>query len=163
MTEPRSPMFDTVRKFFGDSRWVTTQFTGKPILRFNHEGQNANWVCIAHARETEDRFVFYSIGIVDTPEDRRAAAAEFITRANYGLLIGNFEMDLEDGEIRYKTSIDVEGDRLSTSLIRQLVNVNIDTMDKYIPGFAAVIAGGIEPKVALEMVEGPATVRRIGD
>ena len=161
MSETRAPMFDTVRKFFGDSRWVATQFTGKPILRFAHEGKNGNWMCIAHCREPEDRFVFYSIGIVDTPEERRPATSEFITRANSGLLIGNFEMDFDDGEVRYKTSIDVEGDRLSTALVRQLVNVNIDTMDKYLPGFAAVIAGGIEPAVALQLVEGPATVKPI--
>jgi hypothetical protein len=30
----------------------------------------------------------------------RAPPAEFITRANYGLIIGNFELDFEDGEIR---------------------------------------------------------------
>jgi len=33
---------------------------------------------------------------------------EFLTRANYGLNIGNFEMDFQDGEIRFKTAIDVE-------------------------------------------------------
>jgi hypothetical protein len=63
--------------------------------------------------------------------------------------------------VRYKTSIDVEGDRLSSALLRQLVNVNIDTMDKYLPGFAAVIAGGIEPAAALEMVEGPASATNV--
>ena len=26
--------------------------------------------------------------------------AEFLTRANYGLVFGNFEMDMHDGEIR---------------------------------------------------------------
>jgi hypothetical protein len=30
------------------------------------------------------------------------------------MIIGNFEMDFEDGEIRYKTSIDVEDDSLSS-------------------------------------------------
>lgn len=30
--------------------------------------------------------------------------AEFLTRANYGLVFGNFEMDMHDGEIRYKPS-----------------------------------------------------------
>jgi len=44
---------------------------------------------------------------------------KFLTRANYGMMIGNFEMDFTDGEIRYKTSIDVEGDKLSSALIKR--------------------------------------------
>jgi hypothetical protein len=47
--------------------------------------------------------------------------AEFLTRANSGMVIGNFELDFADGEIRYKTSIDVEGDKLSYAIIKRLV------------------------------------------
>ena len=43
------------------------------------------------------------------PEEMRVPMAEFLTRANYGLRIGNFEMDFEDGEVRYKSSVDFEG------------------------------------------------------
>jgi len=46
---------------------------------------------------------------------KRGAVAEFINRANYGIIIGNFEMDFADGEIRYKTSIDVQGDKLTSA------------------------------------------------
>ncbi|MFN8507987.1 MAG: YbjN domain-containing protein [Dehalococcoidia bacterium] len=148
-------MFDVVRKYFGDSPHVVTQFTGRPILRFSHEGSNGRWVCIAHCREADDRFLFYSIGLAATPVERRAALAEFITRANFGLLVGNFEMDMDDGEIRYKTSIDVEGDRLSTALLQQLVRVNLEMMDKYLPGLYAVANEGMEPLAAIVAVEGP--------
>lgn len=34
---------------------------------------------------------------------------EYITGANYGLRNGNFEMDVEDGEIRYKVYVNVKG------------------------------------------------------
>lgn len=148
-------MMDTVRKFFSDSPWVTTQFRGQPVLRFTHEGQNGRWICIAHAREAEDRFVFYSIGLAAVPETLRHAVAEFITRANFGLIIGNFEMDYSDGEVRYKTSIDVEGTRLSTVLLGQLVRVNVQMMDRYLPGLIAVIERGMPPADAIAMVEGP--------
>ena len=45
------------------------------------------------------------------------AIAEFLTRTNYSMIIGNFELDFADGEIRYKTSIDVQGDFLRFELI----------------------------------------------
>lgn len=47
------------------------------------------------------------------PENKRLAVAEILTRANLGMIIGNLELAFVDREIRYKTSIDVEGDRKS--------------------------------------------------
>ena len=57
---------------------------------------------------------------------------KFLIRANYGMMIGNFEMDFTDGEIHYKTSIDVEGDKLSSALIKRLVYANVMMMDEYL-------------------------------
>jgi hypothetical protein len=70
------------------------------------------------------------------------------------MIIGNFEMDFEDGEIRYKTSIDVEGDSLSSALIKRLVYANVMMMDAYLPGIMSVIYGDVEPKDAIAQVEG---------
>ncbi len=79
--------------------------------------------------------------------------AEFLTRANYGLIIGNFELDFGDGEIRYKTSLDVEGDRLSQASIKQLVYTSVLTMDQYLPGIEAVIKYGMNAEAAIALVE----------
>ena len=42
-------------------------------------------------------------------EETRAATVEYITRANYGLRNGNFEVDMNDGEIRYKCYVNFHG------------------------------------------------------
>ncbi|MEO3704272.1 hypothetical protein [Trichormus azollae] len=57
----------------------------------------------------------------NTLKSQRMAVAEFIARGNFGIVIGNFEIDFSDGEIPYKTSIDVKGDRPSFALIKRLV------------------------------------------
>ena len=79
--------------------------------------------------------------------------SEFITRANYGMIMGNFEFDFTTGEIRYKTSIDVEGDNLSFALIKQMVYANVMMMDEYLPGIMAVIEQEVEVKEAISLVE----------
>ncbi|WP_199784763.1 hypothetical protein [Nostoc sp. 'Lobaria pulmonaria (5183) cyanobiont'] len=48
------------------------------------------------------------------------------------MIIGNFELDFTDGEISCKTSIDVEGDRLSFTLIQRVVYANVTMMDEYL-------------------------------
>jgi hypothetical protein len=147
-------ILDTAASFFEEDGWPFTQFEGQPVLQMGFRGENGQWTCIAQAREEQSQFLFYSLCPVNAPEDRRPAVAELLTRANYGLFIGNFELDLDDGEIRYKTSIDVEGDRLSPALVQQLAYANVFTMDRYLPGMMGLIYGHISPEEAIAQVEG---------
>ena len=127
---------------------------GKTILRTGFSGKNGKWTCFAQARESQQQFIFYSVCPNAAPEDKRPPAMEFITRANYGLVIGNFEMDISDGEIRYKTSIDVEGGELTHVLIRQVVYSNVMTMNKYLPGLMSVLYANVSPEQAIHTIEG---------
>jgi hypothetical protein len=40
-------------------------------------------MCYAKAKEEQQQFVFYSIAPINSPEEKRTAIAEFLTRANY--------------------------------------------------------------------------------
>lgn len=149
-----SPIFDAVVRFFQEDDWHFEQLSGEPILRLGFRGDNGSWDCYAHAREAQHQFVFYSILDVNVPPNRRQAMAEFLTRANYGLVIGNFEMDFKDGEVRYKTSIDVEGDHLTSALIKQMVYINVLMMNRYLPGIMSVAFSDVDPAQAIAAIEG---------
>lgn len=147
-------IFEAVQKFFTDDEWYFMQLGNQPILQMHFQGKNAKWACYAQVNEEQHLFFFYSVCPVNAPEDKREILAEFLTRANYGLKIGNFELDFSDGEIRYKTSIDVENDRLSSAIISNLVYANMWTMDRYIPGIMAVIYANQTPVQAISDIEG---------
>ena len=147
-------ILDTVIEFLAEEDWSFARLDDPTTLRLAFQGDNGRWTCYARVREDAQEFIFYSICPIIAPEDKRSQLSEFLTRANYGLVIGNFEMDFTDGEIRYKTSIDVEGDRLSTSLIERLVYANVTMMDTYLPGIIAVVEKGIDPVDAIAKVEG---------
>jgi hypothetical protein len=146
--------FEEIVNFFEEDGWPFVQIEGEPLLQMVFQGENGKWTCYAKARDDQKQFVFYSVCPVNTPDSKRLAVAEFLTRANSGMIIGNFEMDFEDGEIRYKTSIDVEGDSLSSALIKRLVYANVMMMDGYLPGIMSVIYGDVEPKDAIAQIEG---------
>ncbi len=112
-------------------------------------GANGIWACYLHARERDAQLLIYSVMTEDVPSEQRSAVAEFLTRVNYVMTIGNFEMDYDDGEVRYKTSVDVEGDRLSMATARQLFALNVATMDLCLPGIEAVIRGDGSPAETL--------------
>jgi hypothetical protein len=139
--------------FFTEDDWNFTKLQGESVLQLPFQGTNGRWNCYAKAREQNKQFVFYSLCPIATPENKRQAVAEFLTLANYGLMIGNFELDFNDGEIRYKTSIDIVGDNLSFALIKNLVYTNVTMMDEYLPGILFVIDGDVSPKEAITKIE----------
>ena len=146
-------IFPAILHFFTEDDWAYAKIKSQPALRLAFQGKNGTWNCYAKAREAQQQFLFYSVCPVNAPENKRLAITEFITRANYGMIMGNFEFDFTSGEIRYKTSIDVEGDRLSFALIKQIVYGNVIMMDEYLPGIMAVIEGKVEVKEAILQIE----------
>ncbi|MEM8604328.1 MAG: YbjN domain-containing protein, partial [Cyanobacteria bacterium P01_H01_bin.121] len=123
------------------------------LIHFSFKGDNGAWNCYAQALEDDQQFAFYSVLTVQAPVEKRPLMAEFITRANYSLIIGNFEMDYDDGEIRYKTSIVVQDSRLDSALIRQIVYSNLFRVDQYLPGISGVLESGLTPEQAIDRVE----------
>lgn len=132
-------LLDTVIAFFTNDDWTFTKLQGQTVLHMAYQGEHGLWNCYAQTRETEKQFIFYSIYPETVPEDKRLPLAELLTRLNYGLIIGNFELDLDDGEVRYKTSIDTTGSALNFQLMKRLVYANIMIMDHYWPQIQAVI------------------------
>jgi hypothetical protein len=116
-------------------------------------GKNESWVAFFEIRDEDDQLLVYSILPCDVPEGRRTEAALYLTRANFGLAIGNFELDLDDGEVRYKTSIDLEGAQIVEPLVDHLFLANVVTVDRYLSGLRAVIEGD-EAKAAVAAAEG---------
>ena len=113
---------------------------------------------MAQAREndTHRQFIFYSVLESFTPPDKLPAMAEFLTRANYGMVIGNFELDFNDGEVRYKSSIDVttNAEHLTEAQFRSLVFTNVLMMDKYFPGLMSVMYLNRSPAELIAEIEG---------
>jgi hypothetical protein len=146
-------IFEEMVNFFKADDWPFVQLEEQPALQIAFQGENGTWTCYARARVEQQQFLFYSICPVKAPSYKLLPVAEFLARANSGLAIGNFELDFNDGEISYKTSIDVEGDRLSSALIKNLVYANVRMMDEYMPGIMSVIYGNLSPEEAIIQID----------
>ena len=90
----------------------------------------------------------------DAEEDCRQQAAEFLLRANRGLVHGGFELDYDNGEIRYHRALDCK-DRtdLSKNLILIQIISNLNALDKYGDALLGVLIGLKSPKEAIQEVE----------
>ncbi len=146
--------FELLSNYLDDDDWYPRRIEGKYAYSMSYSGKNGDLRCYAIIRVDLEEFLFYAVAPVKVPEEVRMAVAEYLTRANYGLRIGNFELDYSDGEVRYKSSIDFEGQILTSELIRNAIYPSVHTMDRYLPGLLRVSFGGATPHEAIEEAEG---------
>lgn len=147
-------LFSELIDFFEEEKWKYEILEGETIVRFNYKGTAGRLLCYGEVDENKQWVIFYSYLPVNVPMDKLGVAAEFVCRANQGMRIGNFELDFEDGEVRYKTSIDVEGGELAPKMIDNLLRANLSTMNRYFPGLMKLIFANMSAKEAIESVEG---------
>ena len=115
-------------------------------------GRSGRWSAFFEIRDPDQQLIVHSVVPVTVPPERRTAAALYLTRANFGLAIGSFDLDLDGGEVRFRTSVDVEGAELSEPLIDHLFLANIVGVDQYFAGLRSVIRGA-DPVVAIGAAE----------
>ena len=146
-----STVADAVHAFFATEDWPTVD-AGDDVIETAFEGTSTVWPLRVHVFEEDVRAVFVSAFPALVPEEHRSAVAELCNRANFGLAIGNFELDVDGGEVRFRTSIDAEGTTPTPELVRNAVVANVLTMDRYVPAILAVL-DGTDPADAIEDVE----------
>jgi hypothetical protein len=147
-------MMELISNYLKNEGWSFSQVAGRNALEFDYQGQYSSWTCYALAKPEYDECSFFSVYPDNISKANHAAIVEYITRANYGLPVGNFEMDWDSGELRFKTSLDFEGDRLSEILLNRLVKTNLFLMDKYTFGINKILKEGKTPGEALRIVDG---------
>jgi len=144
-----------LRTLFRENGWPFSDVQGAPVLLSELSGVLGRWKFYAHVVEEQDLILLYSVCPFRVPEERRSEVSEFLTRANYGLTAGNFELDFADGEVRYKTALQRHVDGLDAATLKRAVRANGIAMETYLPGVGAVITG-TAPVPALERHGGAA-------
>jgi hypothetical protein len=165
-----TPLTTAVVLFLVRDDWPFSVDNGGLTIRSRFQGENGAWALVTRIHPERQQLAVYSVWEEHVPEAHRANVAEFLHRANYGLVLGNFEIDLSDGEVRFKVGLDVEGvhlDRPRSSpagpaLVKQAFYAAVSLFDKYLPGLRAV-AGGADAHAAVRVIEGPDPVEARSD
>ena len=82
-------------------------------------------------------------------KELRSSVAELIARANFGMLDGKFEIDMNDGEVRFHLVHFLGDGELSTKMVERLYRSCVFTLDRYIPAFMQHIHAGYTPEDAV--------------
>jgi len=128
-----TPIVNYLKQYFDEQQWHYNHYRPKSSGSDNNDSQqshylsfrmrNKNLDCgyLFRVQEHNNLLAVYGILPFLIPESHQSAAMLLITQINYDMLIGNLEMDINDGEIRYKNAIDVEAVGMDESTIEHLL------------------------------------------
>ena len=160
--QPGRYLFDALYDFLRRDGWpVADEDAGQMALAVPVETEAGRWVCAGNIINGRAVLCFSSIVPVFVPEPARSGMAEFLHRANEGLLYGGFQFDLDEGEVRYVTTLDLtdvdaaalQSSGVLTGLIRRLIYANVAGTDQYYSAVMAVAHAGMDPSEAVARAE----------
>ena len=145
-------MFPLVKKTLDDDDWNYQVVREGKVIKSGAKGENGSYAVAFDIKEDRDLFIIYVISNNNFPKDCRVQLAKYLTYCNYAMTLGCFEMDMSDGEIRYKNSVNVVGSRLSKKMVEEMLQVSLVVMDRYYGGMMKVAYGGADPKTVYDQI-----------
>ncbi len=104
----------------------------------------------------ENDFIVYAIcpfGVDSDDHKQMENMSLFLSMANYGLRNGNFELDVRDGEIRYKSFMECKNMELSFEAIDICVSVPAMMFERYVRGIMSIILNNASAVDAISLCE----------
>ena len=137
---------------FRVNNWKCRLSDPRNVLRFCFAGKNANFEGILVVEEDAEQILVLLQAPNKVPESRRLAVADLLTRANYGMKFGAFEMDFSDGEVRFKISTILREGQLSPQMVGAMIGISLSMLDTHYPALMGVCFGNQLPSDAAEAI-----------
>ncbi len=139
-------MFKQIINYLKEKDWIYTSIEDKTVIILGISGKNGKFQCIINVQKLDKKIILFSMFSSNIPENKRVGMAELITRLNYEKFLGNFDMDFETGQVRYKTSLFYGDSLVNDDIIDNLIMTNILTMDSSLDGLMQYIYGELTPQ-----------------
>ena len=145
-------LLDRVGDYLTEKDWNFSRLEDKDCLSFNLRLRDGSVRVFVDTWEGGgwSRILVYSTYPTYVPVQRRQAVAEAIARINYVNIFGNLEMDMNDGEVRVRTTL--EGDAfIGDEMIDRAIRKSLDLADQYQAALLSIAFGNAVPQDVLEM------------
>lgn len=144
-----------VKKVLTDIGWDPEPTDIEGVLRIDFSKDKIPVLdALADVRIEYERFLYY-LNFRDFAAPKyRKETMEFITRINFDLITGNFEINLDNGSVRYKSSIDFTQVELTKTLIGNIIKSSRDVVEQYGDALIEVMHGKKKAAQAIDDVEG---------
>jgi hypothetical protein len=142
--------FQAVLDYLDSKNFNYTPHHEEYRVSLNMSGKNANFRFAARISHDGDYLQISALlPFFVRDEKQRLSVAELITRANYCMPLGKFEMDMKDGEVRFHITHVIGETGLSSAMIEKHFMTAYYTADRYFPAFMQHLHAGYTPEDAV--------------
>ncbi|MBM4345512.1 MAG: YbjN domain-containing protein [Deltaproteobacteria bacterium] len=157
---PAKPLtcFDTVVAFLKADDWPFEADDESGTVTTGYSGDNGDYEVVLEAKNEASMFAVH----VDLPVEHQAdnndddapaafgELVEMVLKLNCGLAVGSFDLDIDDGSLRFRIGVLVGDAAPSPALVRDQIYAAVTSADLYFTLLQAVAAGELTAEAALE-------------
>jgi len=143
---------EVVQEAFSDNEWEFTPDPEHSGLKSRFDGDYGEIAFAIRAKGGENLCITSSTCPLRCPADRRKQLCEVLNHINYGLMLGNFEMDHRSGRIHFRTAAPFSDERLDKEVVAALVRCNLGVVNEFLPFIMSVAYGNVTPRRAMEQI-----------
>jgi hypothetical protein len=131
-------MRDVVTAFF-QSESIEAREGPEGTFAVSFSGDDSAYPATVRVDEATEVLAVWTVLPVEVPRDKIGAVLEAIARLNFGHVIGNLELDVDNGVVRMKTSLDFGGEELTDGLVANCVWANVAAVEQMLPKIREVL------------------------
>ncbi|MBQ9336940.1 MAG: hypothetical protein IJS14_06560 [Lentisphaeria bacterium] len=145
---------DAVRNWLDKDDWKYEYDADKNVIRSGINLKSKLKNCKIIIIFNDDSYLVILSAPVNGDTDNLDELMKYLTMVNFGLSNGNFELDVRDGEIRYKVFVNCNGlESLPEEIIQDSIYVGCFMMEKFGDGIAALALGFSDAATEIEKAE----------
>ncbi len=147
-----SAIFQTIAKFMDEAGQNYECAPEGGVIVAQMRGEQGTWHTYIQITDDDEarRIVIHAQLPARIPEINRLKVEHLLTKINYDLILGNFELGLFDGEVLFKTVVDLADGVLTKAMFDGLYKLNCSVMNEYYGEIWSVGFGDVGLAVGLE-------------
>lgn len=127
-TSYRQPITNRLIQWLENKQWQYQHRPPAGDIRVHHlivgfTDSEADWTCVLRIHESTQLICMFGIVEEVIPQSQYVPVLMAIAKANTAIGFGGVELDLEDGELRVKLSVDAEFTAISDDALNHYLNV----------------------------------------
>jgi hypothetical protein len=131
------PLREVVASVFSAHDWQS-ELIGDALLCTTIEGETSAWRFLVRVDEARQLCALSSIHPEQVPEARRGAVAAELAARNRDVEAGAFDIDMNDGEVRLRSTLFAGDDGLSRSAFERSALANLEAFEAQLDELTAL-------------------------
>ena len=138
----RKPVFQRLSAWLDEGGWTYSSFPEKQYVTMPCRLKEAVVRVILGTAEHDgwERLLVMVSYPVRIAEDKRIAVLEALSKINYGLTFGTFDMDMTDGEVRYRVTMEADTG-ITQPMMDRLLNGGLSAADHQFGNLMQIVYG----------------------